>query len=177
MNAEKSKSGLTMWTLECSCSNEGGRLKPDARSAALEFEKGSLVNEASQPLGKVKPSNDFANDCSKGWRGYEPYVSGHGLLGNESMGVAGMLLLADENGEEERVQPSMPIYEGERGEEMSSFRLSGKLNIIPLVSRGLSGLSGSERGSQVNDDIGEWWLSKENDSRSNEGEDCEGNEY
>jgi hypothetical protein len=48
MNAEKSKSGLTIWTLECSCSNEGGRLKPEA---ALEFEKGSLVNEASQLLG------------------------------------------------------------------------------------------------------------------------------
>jgi len=88
-----------------------------------------------------------------------------------------MLLLADEKGEEERAQSSMPMYEGERGEETSSFRLSGRLNIIPLVSRGLSGLSGSERGSQVNDDIGEWWLSKENDSRSKEGEDCEGNEY
>jgi hypothetical protein len=73
-----------------------------------------------------------------------------------------MLLLVAENGEEQRFQSSMPMNDGERGEETSSFKPSEMLNDILAVSRGLIG---SVRASHAND-IGELWLSKVKESRS-----------
>lgn len=91
------------------------------------------------------------SDCSNASRGYEPYSSGHGLPGKDADGVAGMLLLTAENGEEQRFQssmPSVPMNDGDRGEETSWLKLSGMLNGILLPSRGLTG---SDRGPHVND--------------------------
>jgi len=87
----------------------------------------------------------------------------------------GILPLAAEKGEEHLFQSStgMPMNDGERGEETSLSKLSGILNDMLMLSRGLRG---SERGSHAKDEAAGLWLSKENVLRS-KGVDCEENGY
>lgn len=62
-----------------------------------------------------------------------------------------MLLLSAENGDEHRFQSSIPMNDGERGEDTSSFKWSEISNDILPQSIGL----GDVRGSHAKDGMGE----------------------